>query len=47
MSPLAVLGVPDGVVEVEDLADCLQEVDLIAPVVPEYIQERSQCWALG
>ena len=47
MAPLAVLGVPDGVVEVEDLADGLQEVDLVAPVVPEYIQERSQGRALG
>ena len=33
MSPLAVLGVHDGVGEVEGRAEGVQEVDLVAPVV--------------
>ena len=36
VSPLAVRGVHDGVGEVEGRAEGIQEVDLVAPVVPVF-----------
>ena len=38
VTPLAVGGVHDGVVEVEGPADGSQEVDFVAPVVPVFIR---------